>query len=352
MKDNRTNTIPPASGGKKTSLWWSFFFVGAVLLLAVCALVHSGLFQSSGIHASGLKFEQKDQDKAYDAVALRAQIDRLDAEYQEDCNRLLAQYLSLLESRIDPDFEEAKDAVPEVIDELSGLAVCVKFSYKAAKDKLRGTNDFEEAYMEIMNRPIVQPCLRANAIASDMLQTLNQQLKERYTRHAMDLAAACGDSDDTAPSPDVERLLQCIHSVAATSSQLQQETLFALVGVAFEALFIRSTCSAIIRLFAGPVAKICGSMGVGGICAAADGPFPVGDAIGGMLAVGGLVWTAYDIYDVTCVMPDKLRTELDTGIAETREKLLDDSKSKARELARTYQDSGRTLKAELIKAIE
>ena len=168
----------------------------------------------------------------------------------------------------------------------------------------------------------------------------------------MDLAMVCEDADKQVSSPDVERLLLCINSVASTSSQLQQEKLIALVGVAFEALFIRSTCSAVIRLFAGPVAKICSSLSVGGICAVADGPFPVGDAIGGVLAVGGLAWTAYDIYDVTCVMPEKLRTELDNGISETREKLLDDSRSKARELVKTYQSSGSSLKAELVKAIQ
>lgn len=350
MKDNKTDTIPPISKGK--SLWWVFFFVGTLLLLVAFAIVHSGLFQKQRFITPILTIEIMDQDNSLDTVGLQQQVNRLDAEYQNDCDRLLDQYLNLLESNIDPNFEKAKNAIPDVIDKLSGLGICVKFSYKAAKDKLKGTNDFEEAYIEIMTPPIIQPCIQANATASEMLQILNQRLKERYTQYAMDLAVACEDADNQVSSPDIEQLLLCINSVASTSSQLQQEKLIALVGVAFEALFIRSTCSAIIKLFAGPVAKICSSLSVGGICAVADGPFPVGDAIGGVLAVGGLAWTAYDIYDVTCVMPEKLRTELDNGISETREKLLDDSRSKARELVRIYQSSGSSLKAELVKALE
>ena len=348
MKDKENNYSP--KGQNNHVFWKTFFFSGLVFLIVGFVLIHSGVFQR-GISIPELKTVQNTQDRAYDSDMLCQQINDLDIGYQEDCNRFMLQYMELLEFKIDSDFVKAKKSIPEVIDQLTGLNVCVKFCYKAAKDKLKGTNDFEEAYMDIINQPIVQPCLHANALASETLKTLDQHLKERYAQYAMDLAVVCGDTGEEVSSPDVERLLQCINTVAASSSQFQQEKIFALVGVAFEAIFIRSTCNAIVKLFAGPVAKICSSLGVGGICAAADGPFPVGDAIGGVLAVGGLAWTAYDIYDVTCVLPEKLKTELETGITETQEKLMDDSKNKARELLEIYQNCGSTLKTELIKEI-
>ena len=327
------------------------FLIGSILLILGFAYIHWGSPKSVPIQLPGVQQEQTKPETAYDTIVLRQQINRLAMDYQDDCNRLLGQYLNLLESNVSSDFEKANRAIPDVIDELSGIGACTKLSYKAAKDKIKGTHDFEDAYMEVMNQPIVQPCLHANAVATEMLQTLNQRLMERHTQYAMDLATVCGDNRNQISAPDLERLQQCISTVAATSGRLQREKMFALVGVAFEAVFIRSTCSAVVKLFAKPVAKICGSLGIGGICAAADGPIPVGDIIGGVVAIGGFAWTAYDVYDVTCVMPEKLKTELRTGLDETRTQLLDNSRSKARELVKTYQTSGNTLKAELIKQI-
>ena len=348
MKESNNN-IESSNTGKHLSVWKIFFFSCLVLLIIGFILIHSGILRHSGINVSNIVPVQNYEEKQLDIDALQMQINLLDKEYQDDCNRYMIQYLEFLEFKVEPDFQKAKKNIPDVIDKLTNLSVCVKFSYKAAKDKLKGTNDFEDAYMDVMKEPIIQPCFHANVLATEMLQTLNQHLKERYAKLTMDLAVVCGETNNAVPSPDVERLLQCINDVSSTSTQLQQEKLIALVGVAFEAVFIRSTCNAIVKLFAGPVAKICGSLGVGGVCAAADGPFPVGDAIGGVLAVGGLAWTAYDIYDVTCVMPERLKDELTTGINETQKKLLDDTRNKAQDLVKSYQNSGVALKNELTK---
>ena len=332
------------------------FLIVMAALIAGFILVHSITPSSGSIGPQVVnpeRIKQETPETTYDTTALRQQVSRLTMDYQADCNRLLAQYMNLLETNINPEFNQAKNAIPRVVDDLSGFSACVKLSYKAAKDKLKDTHDFEDAYMEVIDGPIVQPCLRANRVASEMLQNLNQQLKERYARYAMDLAAVCRESDEKTeiPPQDLSRLLTCIQTTAASSQKLQQVKLFAAVGVAVEAIFFRQTCSAIVKLFAKPVAKICGSLGVGGICAAADGPIPVGDIIGGVLAVGGLAWTAYDVYDVTCVMPGELRSELSNGIDETRTKLLEESRAKVRELVSIYQNIGGTLQAELIEEL-
>ena len=345
---NRANETSESGFGTALGM---VFLIGSILLLLGFAYIHWGSPKSIPIQLPGVQQEQSKTEKAYDTVALRQQINRLAMDYQDDCNRLLEQYLNLLESNVTTDFEKANGAIPGVVDELSGIGACTKLCYKAAKDKIKGSHDFEDAYMEVMNQPIIQPCLRANAVATEMLQTLNQRLMERHTQYAMDLATVCGDNRNQISAPDLERLQQCISTVAASSNKLQREKMFALVGVAFEAVFIRSTCRAIVKLFAKPAAKICSSLGIGGICAAADGPIPVGDIIAGAVAVGTLAWTACDVYDVTCVMPEKLKTELCAGLDETRNQLLEDSRSKARELVKTYQESGNTLKAELIKQI-
>ena len=332
------------------------FLIMMGALIAWFILVHAGTPGSdiTGTHVMNPdRFTDETPETTCDSMALRQQINRLTMDYQADCNQLLSQYMNLLETNINPEFNQAKDAIPRVVDNLSSFSACVKLSYKAAKDKLKDTHDFEDAYMEIIDGPVVQPCLRANHAASEMLQNLNQQLKERYARYTMDLAAVCSKSGENAeiPPQNLNRLLECINTTATSSQKLQQVKLIAAAGVVIEAIFFRQTCNAIVKLFAKPVAKICGSLGAGGICAAADGPIPVGDIIGGVLAVGGLAWTAYDVYDVTCVMPGELRSELNSGIDETRSKLLEETRTRVRELVGTYQSIGGLLQAQLVKEI-
>ena len=359
MKHDKNENGPEhVAKNKKGSVMMPVLFVISMAALIIgFILIHSSTPAPNAIGPQAVnptRIEEKTPEPVYDSAALRRQINSLATDYQADCNRLLMQYMNLLETNINPEFNQAKDAIPRVVDDLSSFSACVKLSYKAAKDKLKDTHDFEDAYMEVIDGPIVQPCLRANHVASEMLQNLNQQLKERYTQYAMDLAAVCRESGEKAeiPPQDLSRLLACLNTTAVTAQKLQQRKAFAAVGVAVEAIFFRQTCNATIKLFAKPVAKICGSLGVGGICAAADGPIPVGDIIGGVLAIGGFAWTAYDVYDVTCVMPGKLRSELQTGIDDTRTQLLEESRATVRDLVNTYQGIGGTLQAQLIRQID
>lgn len=337
------------------------FLIGTIVLIFGFTLIHwkktqtSPLIQSIPEEAEFVEGETPASAPGpkYDSRFLRQQIETLTNGYQADCSRIVAQYMNLLESNVDADFLQARNAIPRVVDDLCGFGACVKLSYKAAKDKLKDTHDFQDVYMEVIDAPIIQPSLHAHRTADEMLQMLNQTLKERYVQYTVDVAAACGQNVEQAliPESDLDRLLLCINNVAAYSQQYQAQKLFAAFGVVFEAIFFRQTCKAIVTLFAKPVAKISGSLGAGAICAAADGPIPIGDIIGGVLAVGGLAWTAYDVYEVTCVMPDRLESELRDGIGETRSRLLSDCRGRANEILQTYHDSGNVLKAQLVREL-
>jgi len=50
-------------------------------------------------------------------------------------------------------------------------------------------------------------------------------------------------------------------------------------------------------------------------------------------------------------MPKRLESELRDGINETRSQLLSDSRSRVNDILQTYQYSGNTLKAELVKEL-
>ena len=183
-------------------------------------------------------------------VDLRSQIDGLEAKYSADCEKLLAVFLSDLEKNIDPDFVKANSAIPGVIGDLCKFNVCVKLCYKAAKDKIKGTHDFEDAYKATMDASIIQPCVHANAVASDMLQTLQVRLKERHAQYVTELATACNNnaSDGNISSKALETLQNSLNTFEGTIKKAHCEKVLAGVGIAFEVFFIRETCKYIIKL--------------------------------------------------------------------------------------------------------
>ena len=79
------------------------------------------------------------------------------------------------------------------------------------------------------------------------------------------------------------------------------------------------------------VVRLSASFATGGTLAVVDGPFPIGDVVGGAVAIGGTALTAYDIYSVTKKLPSELESYM-ISMIDTYQK---DIKDKALEQAKT-----------------
>ena len=58
------------------------------------------------------------------------------------------------------------------------------------------------------------------------------------------------------------------------------------------------------------VARLAASYRGGTACAAADGPLPIGDFIGIVMAAGGTVWSAHDLYQVKTQLGPEMKNLL------------------------------------------
>lgn len=321
-------------------------FIGSLFVIVLLFVID--FFPFSGVQGVKITGEKSVASKD-DTAELCRKLDKINAVYNSDCDQILSEFFKDLEKTVSQDFARAGRAVPDVVKKISGFRVCAKLCYKLAKDKLKKTNDFTNAYMEVLNDPIIQPCLHANAAASGKLQLLEQRLRERSLRYAEEVASVCStpDSDVKLPKTDLENLQRCMDAFIADSQKLNiQKTVVAAAG-AFEVIFIRESCKSLMKLFAKPVLKICSSLGIAGICSVADGPLPIGDLAGGVITIGGLAWTAWDLYDVTVVMPEKLGSELRNGIIQTKRELLKETRNQARQIVDAYHQSGNSLHAQL-----
>ena len=103
-------------------------------------------------------------------------------------------------------------------------------------------------------------------------------------------------------------------------SDIQQDAvtsaLYASGGLALEAVFLKPTMDALQRVIGPLIGKIAAKLGVGAACAAADGPLPIGDTIGAILAVGGSVWSIHDLLDLRRDLPDAIASALHQAIQE------------------------------------
>ena len=313
------------------------FVIGSILLLVLFTLVEFTLPRTSGLNV-----KSDMPEKRVSAEELRRKLDRIQKDYQADCERLLADFNRRLEKEVSGEFISAENAVPSVVDELSGIGAGVKLCYKLAKDKLSGSQDFEEAYLAVMDEPVIQPCLRGRRIACGLLEELQQHLRERYAQYSMEVAQL-GVSDEAGlqlSETDLAQLEASLSAFVVQGKKLQMTQGAAALGVALELAFFRKSCKMLFKLFAKPAEKVASSLGIGAICAVADGPIPVGDLIGGVITAGGLAWTVYDVYQVTCVLPEEMEEELRNGIRQTQDTLLEESRTLARNLANGYCRSG------------
>ncbi len=319
------------------------FNIFIVVVLAVLCFVLLSLVM---VRKSGLPVDV--EVSPVQVEHLRRDITILTEDYQSDCERLLAKFMSHLEESVAADFAKADAAVPQVVSDLSGFGNCMSLSYKAAKDKIMGTNDFGKRLEDVIKPAVLSPCAHAYQLADDQLRTLNQRLQERSMEYVQSIAALNSQYGGDV-GLDSEKVFkefgESLDRFQKLVVEKQMKTVGAGIGVAFEVLFIRSTIAAIRNLFVKISGKLAGSASAGVICAAADGPIPIGDVFGAIIAAGGTIWTAWDIWDVSHIMPKKLASELKSGIASAKRDLLAEARRNAETLVKQFQDESRTLSA-------
>lgn len=189
--------------------------------------------------------------------------------------------LSELDQRARPFFEDAARNVPRVVSELGGTKAFLNLCGLAVIDKITGSNKAERKIAAAIETPILVPCRKGAAVYG------------------------CGINPNLAHGN-----LSGIHRDAMTS------VLYASGGLALEAAFLKPTMKALQRIIGPLVGKITAKLGLGATCAAADGPLPIGDTIGVILAVGGSAWSVHDLLALRHDLPDAMAAALHQAIQE------------------------------------
>lgn len=185
-----------------------------------------------------------------------------------------------LDAKAKPFIDEANAAIPEAVATLCSHRC--RLYWLLLKDKCSSGNRTGKYIASVMEPGVIAPLRKAAAVYS------------------------CALNAEAATGMPVETALD----------NLSQQ-LYAGTGMAIEAIFIRTTIDSCIHVICHCSPKLAASWGLGGACSLADGPFPIGDAIGITLAVGGTLWCCYDICSAYRALPGDLTRALEATVTST-----------------------------------
>ncbi|MBR2939786.1 MAG: hypothetical protein IKC14_00590 [Kiritimatiellae bacterium] len=215
---------------------------------------------------------------------------------------------------------------------LCGFKCCVSLAYKMAYDKVKGTTRTEDAISPIVREKIVDEIEKAVAVYARWTADFQKELATEEAALAADLAVKSKSLESAVSVLSEENAKSVSLAVDAFSRDVQDhanKATSATVGLAAETVMIKTSYAAIknvvVRLagvaLSSAVKRAGTSLAAGGTAAVVDGPLPIGDIIGAALTVGGLSWTAYDIYVVTKTMPDEMNAKIQEELVQTRKAL-------------------------------
>ena len=189
-----------------------------------------------------------------------------------------------LDAKAQPHFDEARRNIPVVVGKLTEIGSTCRLCGLMVRDKLAGTHETQEYLNSVLEKPIITPCRKGAAV------------------YGCDFSAT--------------GFLDNLKAVNADYAEIEA---YALGGLTLEAAFLKQTIAALTSTLGSIVARLSATFGSGAACAAADGPFPFGDAVAVVLAAGGTAWSSYDLYEVRKHLPDELTALLKQVIGDCQE---------------------------------
>ena len=189
--------------------------------------------------------------------------------------------IAMLDAQAKPHFDEARRNIPSVVNQMTGTGVLCKLCWLMSRDKITGSHKTQDYLESILNGPIVGPC-RAGAKI-----------------YGCDITSA-----------------GFVNGVKTVNSDFAMTGAYAMTGLSIEALFLKKTIASLRTVLGKIVARLSTSYSSGSACAAADGPLPIGDIIGIVMAAGGTVWSAYDLYQVKTQFGPEMKNLLQQSVQE------------------------------------
>lgn len=184
---------------------------------------------------------------------------------------------------------ERAAAAAEPFQGFGNISKCVGFG---VKDKFTGSEELV-GYATNALLPATGLLMETHRNLVATLEALRQRSLARandYRRESLELAKSAGiDPVTLGLNP------RAGSSIAAGPNSAISSARSAAISIGLEAVMIKLTWDSIKKVLQPLIVKAAKTAGAAGTAAVVDGPVPVGDVIAAVIAVGGGLWTAWEI---------------------------------------------------------
>lgn len=269
-------------------------------------------------------------DKEQFRKEIEARIANTAQNYTESLKRERGQFESELDSILAGAKSAANGGIAPAIGYFTqfGNAAALVKDFVVDKEAANATISF------VIGSKITNHLVYAQKQIEELLSNYSIKTREIANRYTAEIQGVIQEYD----VPGIDRkLLEEIERTHLSGMESYEKALMsvgnAAAATAGELIWASTTKEAvktILKLgFRTAIKRAGTTAAAAGTAAVADGPIPIGDIIGAVLAIGGGIWTAYDISDAYTEIRQKLPESLKSNI----EKALRDAEASARSRA-------------------
>lgn len=276
------------------------------------------------------------------------------AKAEEKNNVLLDIFHNKCETSIDQSFNEANKNIPFTVSKLSNYKFCLKLTYKITKDYVTGSSEAQNMVNPIVEDNIYFYCRQGESQTQELLAGLRHDMVDNTNNFRKELSLSI-DNEITSWATNYDNEYQ-FEEFDIDAEKIIDEIRDNRISMAFpvvvESIVIKSTYTAMEKCFSGIATKLTKSAGTGGTIALADGPLPIGDVIGGSVAIAGVLCAGNDFITALRDLPELLRNSLENTIKDSRQRVFDNADMQAEALVINFDNKNTELANYLKKQVE
>ena len=239
-------------------------------------------------------------------------------------------------------FDGVRAAIPGIRKSFSSFGAMKDVVVDGALDKAFGGDRLQNRFNAALDKPFMQPCARAGQSLVADYETFAARMAAEDAAFREELASAHGllPKDVRVDFPIETLRTQMAQTYGALRGMPLKAGLVA-AEVAIEAATARTTVRAIRNLAVRLGGKAIAKGAASAVAPAADGPLPIGD----ILAIGGALWTAWDIYDLVDVLPKEIENSLKGTVDSLQAQTVEAVSNAAKQTRAAHEQAARSLAA-------
>lgn len=320
---------------KKTEKW---HWVLTILVISLAAVAYFYMEQISDVSTSFRPIYDKDGNRIGENI--EREID--DILKQTDTKNRDAYETAIADLRvINTAFDRAEEGIEPSVDALTSFKECTILCYHMAKDNFSGTYETEERIKSVMDAHIGQNVLYASRQMENVLARLNDALGRNTTDMQVSLASisetVLGSEEETTRKA-FKNYVAHMNTASEHFSRIALGTTMSGFGLSISAIIVKKTLRQAVNVLKHIAQRIEKTTIYAISTSAADGPFPIGDAIALVLEVGGASWCAYDLYNAQILLKKQVTVTLTNALVQYRGEVLARGKKSSDSLLKAYHE--------------